>query len=307
MLAVVKLQHLDVSTSTSASLVFLNVSAMFSKKNLLAASAMLYLDDVLEEEQVLSIFSDITRKNPPFPYWKFDRIEVQLEDMSEAEVKAEFRFAPYEISLLSQALRIPEKFTCPNGTVASGEEGLLMFLKRFAYPCRLSDMLPRFGRSVPEISLILAEVTDHIVSTQGHLLQDLDQPWLQPNHLEEFARAIHQKGAALDNCWGFVDGTIRPVCRPGENQRVIYNGHKRVHCLKFQSVVAPNGMIANLFGPIGKVIFDLHYFMINYGKACLRFRSKMLSGKFLTPKLLVMYVEMWPFFLFFLQLGFFLV
>ena len=35
-------------------------------------------------------------------------------------------------------------------------------------------MVARFGRSVPEISLILAEVTDHVVSTQGHLLQDLN-------------------------------------------------------------------------------------------------------------------------------------
>ena len=87
-----------------------------------------------------------------------------------------------------------------------------MLLKRFAYPCRLSDMIPRFGRSVPEISLILAEVTDHIYRTNGHLLQDLNQPWLEPQQLESFARAIHQRGAALSNCWGFVDGTVRPIC-----------------------------------------------------------------------------------------------
>ena len=28
------------------------------------------------------------------------------------------------------------------------------------------------------------------------------------------------------------------------------NGHKRVHALKFQSVVVPNGLIANLYGPV---------------------------------------------------------
>ena len=33
-------------------------------------------------------------------------------------------------------------------------------------------------------------------------------------------------------------------------QRVIYNGHKRVHALKFQSIVTPNGLIANLYGPV---------------------------------------------------------
>ena len=62
---------------------------MFSKKNMLAASLMLCLDDVLDEEQVISIFGDLTRKNPPFPYWKFETIDVQLSDMSEAEVRAE--------------------------------------------------------------------------------------------------------------------------------------------------------------------------------------------------------------------------
>ena len=44
---------------------------------------------------------------------------------------------------------------------------------------------------------------------------------------------------------------VRPLCRPGEHQRVIYNGHKRVHALKFQCVALPNGLIGNLYGPEG--------------------------------------------------------
>ena len=71
--------------------------------------------------------------------------------------------------------------------------------------------------------------------------------------MQEYANAIHAAGAALDNCWGFVDGTVRPICRPGEHQRVVYNGHKRVHAIKFQSVVAPNGLVENLYGPIGRI------------------------------------------------------
>ena len=73
--------------------------------------------------------------------------------------------------------------------------------------------------------------------------------WLSHDHLQLFADAIHNKGAALDNCWGFVDGTVCPICRPKEHQRAVYNGHKRVHAIKFQSVVAP-GLIASLFGPV---------------------------------------------------------
>ena len=48
---------------------------------------------------------------------------------------------------------------------------------------------------------------------------------------------MFDKGAALNNnCFGFVDGTVRPICRPGEHQRLVYNRHKRVHALKFQAV-----------------------------------------------------------------------
>ena len=64
--------------------------------------------------------------------------------------------------------------------------------------------------------------------------------------------SVHEKGAPLRNCFGFIDGTVRPICKPGTNQRIVYNGHKKVHSLKFQSVVIPNGMIANLHGPVGK-------------------------------------------------------
>ncbi|CAH3023901.1 unnamed protein product [Porites evermanni] len=45
-------------------------------------------------------------------------------------------------------------------------------------------------------------------------------------------------------------GTVRGICRPETNQRVVYNGHKRVHGLKFQSVALPNNLIGNLYGPV---------------------------------------------------------
>ena len=33
-------------------------------------------------------------------------------------------------------------------------------------------------------------------------------------------------------------------------ERVVYNSHKRVHGLKFQSVALPNGLIGKLYGPV---------------------------------------------------------
>ena len=79
---------------------------------------------------------------------------------------------------------------------------------------------------------------------------------LNTDCLERYAAVIHAKGSALSNCFGFVDGTVRPICRPNVNQRQVYNGHKRVHALKFQSVAIPNGLIANLYGPMGMLMYS---------------------------------------------------
>ena len=68
-------------------------------------------------------------------------------------------------------------------------------------------MIPRFACSVPELSLILNQVTSFIYTNHGYLLRDLDQPWLSSEHLEDVALAVHGKGAALENCWGF-DGKV---------------------------------------------------------------------------------------------------
>ena len=71
-----------------------------------------------------------------------------------------------------------------------------------------------------------------------------------------FANSIYQNGIALDNVWGFVDGTLRGIAHPFQNQRVTYNGHKRKHRLKHQSITTPNGIIANLFGPVEETRHD---------------------------------------------------
>ena len=131
-------------------------------------------------------------------------------------------------------------------------EGLCMLLKRLAYPCRYGDLICCFGRPVPILSMATNHVLEYIYNTHGHLITHWNHTLLSPPALEVYANAINQKGAPLQNCFGFVDGTVRPIARPDEHQRIMYNGHKRVHALKFQSVALPNGMIGNLFGPVGK-------------------------------------------------------
>ena len=91
----------------------------------------------------------------------------------------------------------------------------------------------------------------HITRNFGYLVEMLDQEWLQSRRLQEYAHAVHALTGALMNCWGFINGTVRPICRTKQNQRTVF-GHKRLHALKYQSVVAANGLIAHLYGPCHK-------------------------------------------------------
>ena len=207
-----------------------------------------YDANVIDDVDLLLLYDVNRRRNPHFPYWRYDKFDLDL--MSADECKAEFRMWKDDVYTLVDIFGFPAQFKCYNGVVVDSVEATCICLRRLAYPCRYSDLIHRFARPVPQLSMISNLVIEEIYQRYGHLLSSMDQPWLSRENLAMFAHAVHRKGGALDNCWGFVDGTVRPICRPNRNQREVYNGHKRVHSLKFQSVVAPNGMIANLFGPV---------------------------------------------------------
>ena len=111
----------------------------------------------------------------------------------------------------------------PFKLVCSGEEGLCLLLKRLAYPCSYHDLINRFGRPVPELCMISNTVLKWIYENHFHRLTSWNnQPFLSPANLQLYAQAISRKGSPLKNCFGFVDGTVRQLSRPGDNQRVVY-------------------------------------------------------------------------------------
>ncbi len=161
------------------------------------------------------------------PYWQYDMFYLEeLED--DVDCPVEFRFSKQEIYDLVNVLELPEVSSCYNGTVVDSVEALCICLKRFAYRRRYVDLIPGLGSPVSHLCTVLNLVTDQIYERFSHLLTSLEQPSLSQENLQHYADAIHNKGAALDNCWGFLDGTVRSICRPGRNQRPMYNGHKRV-------------------------------------------------------------------------------
>ena len=214
-------------------------------------------EEIIDDEEFSVLYQAYAPQNFPFQHSAHEKFSLKKNS---AECKADFPVDKRNIALLVEALRVPPIFKCSNETICDGTEGLCIVLKRFAYPCRYSDMMPIFRRSVPELSLICNQVTDWIYNTHGYKVTRWNHGILNPPLIATYADAVHSKGAALDNCFSFIDGTVRPISRPMSNQRVVYNGHGRVHALKFQAVTLPSGLIANIYGPVGKpqIFFSVH-------------------------------------------------
>ena len=207
-----------------------------------------YGESVLDDDEFVLLYDAYKPKNRDFPYYSFTDFDLDIYNDDQCE--SEFRFRKDDIFDLPAVFDMPDEITCYNGVKIDSVEALCIALNRFAYPCRYYDMVRLFARPVPQLSIASNHVMDRIYDRWGHLLRDFDQPWLAPGKLEEYCNAIHMSGAPLKNCFGFVDGTVRPMCRPNEHQRVMYNGHKRVHAIKLQSLAVPNVLIANLYGPV---------------------------------------------------------
>ena len=248
-----------------------------------------YAQGIIDDEEFLVLYESYESSNLDMPYDSYTPFD--LEEMGDDECIAEFRVKKRDIPVLAAALQIPGTVTCSQRSKADGTEALCKLLKRLSYPIRYSDMVPRFARPVPVLSMLTNQVLDYIYETHSHRITHWNPAVLNPPALETYAQAISQKGSPLQNCFGFIDGTVRPIARPDRNQRIVYNGHKRVHALKFQSLALPNGIIGNLYGPVGEYLYSLKVYIfeqrmhiaVSFQEGMNEKRSKnyMLSGVFI--------------------------
>ncbi|GMF49373.1 unnamed protein product [Phytophthora fragariaefolia] len=188
-----------------------------------------------------------------------------------------FRFEKDEILQRVEYFSLEDPFPTTQWYSISALKALSIFLRRMAYPARLSDLEDLFGRDTTVISSISNAVLDTLYDKFHGLLQ-FDYKRLTTATLSAYASAIHAKEAPLETCVGFIDGTVRWTCRPNKNQRYMFNGHKvylhsfqkanyqltyativtlqRKHALKYQSVITPDGIIIHLSGPFAGTRHD---------------------------------------------------
>ena len=183
--------------------------------------------------------------------YSFERVERQFGDSTSCE--ATFRFRAPDLRRLYAGLRFPGVLQTRSRHSCTGEEVFLYTLRRLSYPCTLSTLAWDSGRSISAQSEMFDYGITHIYNNFAHLRDGRSlECWAR--HFPRFAAAIHRGGrkgrAPLTNCIGYLDGSNQYVSHPHLNQGLLYNGHKRKHCVKWQGLMLPNGIMPMPFGPV---------------------------------------------------------
>jgi len=183
--------------------------------------------NLLSEEEFLLLYDVNKSKNLDLPCKQYSPFNL---DYMEDECLNEFHVKKCDLPILADVLGIPNEIICDQRSVVGGVEALCMLLKRLTYPCWYSDRMQRFGqRQVPVLCMATNSLLDYIYSAHHQRITQWNDNIPNP---AAYADCIHQIGAPLDNCFGLIDGTVRPIARPGVTLRILYNGHKPIHSLK---------------------------------------------------------------------------
>ncbi|KIJ47934.1 hypothetical protein M422DRAFT_98781, partial [Sphaerobolus stellatus SS14] len=160
------------------------------------------------------------------------------------------RFTRAEVEELVAVLDLPAVIVCSKSRIKEDRiTALCMLLRRLASPTRLIDLEMQFGWEKSRFSRITHLTAGFLWKRWKHLLC-FDPTCLTCEKLSSFAQAFKTKGALMDCIAALVDGTLQKNATPVRNQCLVYNGWKRMHCLKYHAVVSPDGLVIHIYGPV---------------------------------------------------------
>ena len=208
------------------------------------------------------------------PLSRIRRVYPRISDFSNELIHDMFRFDSQEqLRHLLAAFRFPTQFETSKRYSFSGEEILLAGLFRLHAPNIQGDVGWRtiFGYDQPTTSIACSIFFTFMVENWAYLLQDHLSFWLPylPQFAEKIRAKLQEKGVFFEpesfRVFGFTDNTMNATCRPGGGptrtgedaprndpliQRAWYNGWKKLHGMKWQTVDLPNGMNMHVWGPV---------------------------------------------------------
>lgn len=206
-----------------------------------------FIDDAIDSFQHLNAgFTRIPRRVESTGDCKF--ISDFDNGFPKRDPKDYFRFTWEELFIIIELLELPPVIRTDNGTTMTALQALCLLLYRLSSPTRLLECQALFKKTKGVVSAIFNVMLYKIHDDWKHLLL-FDHVRITPEFTATCSRVITEKGGRINNCFGFLDGTHMAVCRPEEDQEELYNGHKRIHSLKYHAISTPDGIIVNLAGP----------------------------------------------------------
>jgi hypothetical protein len=173
----------------------------------------------------------------------------QIQSSPSASTKSH-RFTCAEVHLLAEALDLPEYIEYPDNQIIEDRvTALCMLVHCLTYPSRLVDIEMEFGWETSQVSRI-TRFTAALIWDRWKYLLCFDAEQITPQTLACFARAFADKGCPLDLIATIIDRSLKKVACPSHNQHIVFNGWKRIHCLKYHLVVTADGIIIRVFGPV---------------------------------------------------------
>ncbi|KAE8967973.1 hypothetical protein PR002_g27893 [Phytophthora rubi] len=179
--------------------------------------------------------------------------------LHDSTARVRYNFTIAQLHRVSIQLQLPQdNLRTPEGDVVSSVEALAMVCRRLTEPSKLFTVADGFGRSTTAYNRKLKTTIAIMYANHATLLYFARATVLKPQ--DDYSAAVARKGSPLRACWAFIDGTKQYIARPSaranpessfENlQRSVYSGHPRRHCLNWQAVTAPDGLIISVYGPV---------------------------------------------------------
>ena len=191
------------------------------------------LDMCSEEEIFLYLVQN-------FNLLKSGRKRIELHTLTDNNFYHLTRFSSSDISQISKLLGLPNTIVTLSRYIFTKEEAFFLLCCRFSWPNRLKTLELLLGYSSSMISECVNWMSKFIHNNWDFVLQDFSSNLLSSNRLSQFSNAVNRRTNALTNCWGFLDCTIRGICRPVVWQQTRYSGHKKFDAVKYSAVKAPD-------------------------------------------------------------------
>ena len=176
-------------------------------------------EGLINDDKVMLLYDVNCSKNLNLPFRNYDRLS---SDSMENDKYIEFRFEKEDLFLIHDILQLPDRITCCYGIdmfirVDTISGVLVLILKKICLFVPISEHDIKIWKASTR-TLHNKQLHSELYLRPMELLNTTNQAWLFTNRLQLFVDAIYAKGAPLDNCCRFIDGTVRSRCRPSINK-----------------------------------------------------------------------------------------